>query len=53
MKQDNGVSQAFRGYHAAARAAKVLNIAHKAAMGAAAASLVVGGLRIVKWFREE
>ena len=49
----SGVSSAFKGYQAAARAAKVLNVAHKAALGAAAASLVIGGLRAVKRFREE
>jgi len=51
VKEEKSAITAFRGYQYAARAAKVLRVAHMAAMGAAAASLVVGGVRIVKHFR--
>jgi len=53
QQQEKSAVAAFRGYHYAARAAKVLRVAQMAAMGAAAASLVVGGVRIVKRFRGE
>ena len=54
MKQDqNGVTQAFKGYRTAARAAKMLRVAHMAALGCAAASLVLGGVRVFKRFSDE
>ena len=53
MKQDNNTMQAFRYYHMASRAAKALRVAQVAAMGCAAASLVVGGARVVQRFREK
>ena len=43
----------MRGYQWASRTATVLKYARLAAMGCAAASLVLGGVRIVKLFREE
>jgi hypothetical protein len=44
---------ALRGYQLASRTAKVLRVAHMAALGVAAASLVVGGVRVVKQFKGE
>ena len=53
QQQEKSAITAFRGYRFASKTAKVLRVAHVAAMGAAAASLVVGGVRIVKRFRGE
>ena len=52
MKHEHSAMQALRGYHIAARTAKVLRVAHFVALGCAAASLAVGGARVVKKFRE-
>ena len=52
MKHEHNAMQAFRYYRIASRAAKALQVAHMAAMGAAAASLVVGGVRVVQRLRE-
>jgi len=52
MKHEHNAAQAFRYYHLASKTAKALRVAHMAAMGCAAASLVVGGVRIVQKFRE-
>jgi len=52
MKHDHNATQAFRYYQLASRTAKALRVAHVAAMGCAAASLVVGGVRVVQRLRE-
>ncbi len=46
------ISQALKTYRTAARAAKAFQVAHAVALGCAAASLAVGGLRTVKRLRE-
>jgi len=44
---------AWKGYRYASTAAKALRAAHMAALGVAAVSLVVGGVRVAKSFRGE
>ena len=53
MAHEHSVSGAFRGYQLASRTARALKYARLAAMGCAAASLALGGLRALRRFREE
>ncbi|MCL2300893.1 MAG: hypothetical protein FWC27_12195 [Firmicutes bacterium] len=46
--EENSVSQALKICRAAVKAAKAFQIARGAALGCAAASLVVGGVRAVR-----
>ncbi|MDR2753957.1 MAG: hypothetical protein LBB50_06590 [Oscillospiraceae bacterium] len=48
MRQTKIIARAVKGYTVAVRTAKVLRIAHGAALGCAAASLAVGGTRVVQ-----
>ena len=53
IELSNELAQALKGYQWASRAATALKYAQIAAMGCAAASLVAGGVRVVKRLREE
>jgi len=46
--EEKSISRALKGCRTAARAAKAFQIAHGVALGCAAASLVVGGIRAVR-----
>ena len=50
---EHSIGQAFKGFRVAAKAAKALQVAQAVALGCAAASLVVGGMRAVKKMRGE
>ena len=50
--EEKTVLQALKGYRAAAKVAKAFQVAHGVALGCAAASLVLGGVRAVKRMRE-
>ena len=56
MREENGaltgVSGALRGFQIASRTVKALRYAQIAAMGCAAASLVLGGVRLVRQYRD-
>jgi len=47
------VAQAFKGYLALSKLAKVFGVAHSVALGCAAASLVAGGVFTVLKLREK
>ena len=49
--EEKSVLQALKYYSRAAKAAKALQVAHGVALGCAAASLVVGGIRAVRKLR--
>jgi hypothetical protein len=51
MNQTKTIFSALRGYQIAQRTAKVLRVLHIIALGAAAASLAIGGLRVVQGFK--
>jgi hypothetical protein len=51
--EEKNVGQALKAFRAASKAAKVLQAAHGVALGCAAASLVVGGVRAAKKLRED
>jgi len=53
MEYLSDIAQALHHYKWATRAMKALKVAQVAAMGCAAASLIVGGVRVIKRFREE
>ena len=53
MKEEKSAVSALRSFQIASQTAKVLRVAQVAAMGVAAASLVVGGVRVVKQFKGE
>jgi len=53
MNYEHSAAGALKGYKWASRAASALKYAHYAAMGCAAASLVLGGIRIARQFRAE
>jgi len=46
--EEKNILHALKTYRTAARAAKAFQIAHGVALGCAAASLVVGGVRAVR-----
>jgi hypothetical protein len=52
MNQTETIVRAVKGYTMAARAAKVLHVAHGVALGCAAASLAVGGARTAQKLME-
>ena len=47
------VARAFKGYQIAAKAARIFQIAHGAALACAAASLVAGGVFTILRLREK
>ena len=51
--EQKSIGQALRFSHTATRVAKALRVAHGVALGCAAASLVLGGVRAVKRMRGE
>jgi len=53
MNQTKTVFSALRGYQVATRAAKILRVLHVVALCAAAASLAIGGVRVVQGMRGE
>ncbi|MCL2532084.1 MAG: hypothetical protein FWE40_08000 [Oscillospiraceae bacterium] len=48
MNQTKSIFTALRGYQIASRTAKVLRVLHVVALCAAAASLAIGGVRVVQ-----
>ena len=51
--QEKNIGQALKGFRVASKAAKALQVAHGIALGCAAASLVIGGVRAVRRMRGE
>ena len=48
----NEFSRSMKGYRRAARVARILSWGHTAALGVAAASLAIGGLRVARALRK-
>jgi len=53
MNQNLNAARAFKGFQIASKAARAFQIAHGVALGAAAASLVAGGVLTILKLREK